>query len=604
MQQDDQRQDPDVGVQTEQDEQERQCEQEQAAKLLDCEKLFTQPDSIMEPGILVVLRRYLELGGSPQNAVDFLTDKYVGYGQMASLVCSWIGKANQADPQNSEPSDANEVTHMQALILDKFDCDKMDALLRPNKPIPRWLKPLLESRAGRELIYTLSARYKNCQLLKYAMQRILLDGHHDEVAGVGSRLAGYFEVFHNLMAKRLEEMLQADDNRMAALTKELLEMCCNSQHTYAHAQLLLQELGQQPQGARFKRLSQDMEVYAAQKLGHPIAWKMHQFFVGSHTSVADAEVAALVADLLAADKGHTRSLLPKLHKLYCASPDAQQVPPIQMLQHPKVFDILVQGLFDPRQPLPADTQRTYVQLLATATAAVDNRQNSGNLELADVAGHEVAVQAAVSLAKQAAAGDRLTTAQLQQAAEPLQVPCAAMGLLYSMEQTLLDRRVWSGALDMLPAPAFLSLMLVLVPLQPLMHTKIVGIVAAVLVAMGSKTDYATGFLDLLVYLMQQGCVGPAMTMITHWASRGSAHPSLVKHFVFKTLAVCGPPYSSSFIGMMLRLMLRCDLKRGKLKDGTELKLLQQFWASAGNVTFNPPLSQQEAVMLQQLGSMR
>ena len=61
-----------------------------------------------------------------------------------------------------------------------------------------------------------------------------------------------------------------------------------------------------------------------------------RFFVGSHTSVADAEVAALVADLLAADKGHTRSLLPKLHKLYCASPDARQVPPIEMLQHPKV----------------------------------------------------------------------------------------------------------------------------------------------------------------------------------------------------------------------------------------------------------------------------
>ena len=56
----------------------------------------------------------------------------------------------------------------------------------------------------------------------------------------------------------------------------LQEQCCNSQHTYAHAQLLLQEVGQSPQGARFKRLSQDMEVYAAEKLGHPIAWKMHQ----------------------------------------------------------------------------------------------------------------------------------------------------------------------------------------------------------------------------------------------------------------------------------------------------------------------------------------
>lgn len=32
----------------------------------------------MEPGILDVLRRYLELGGSAQNGVDFLIDKYVG----------------------------------------------------------------------------------------------------------------------------------------------------------------------------------------------------------------------------------------------------------------------------------------------------------------------------------------------------------------------------------------------------------------------------------------------------------------------------------------------------------------------------------------------
>ena len=47
-----------------------------------------------------------------------------------------------------------------------------------------------------------------------------------------------------------------------------------------------------------------------------------------------------------------------------------------------------------------------------------------------------------------------------------------MGLLHSMEQTLLEGRVWLGALDMLPAPAFLSLMLTLVPLHPLMHPQV------------------------------------------------------------------------------------------------------------------------------------
>lgn len=54
------------------------------------------------------------------------------------------------------------------------------------------------------------------------MQRILMAGHDDEVASVGSRLAGYFEVFHNLMVKRLEEMLHVDDARMQVLSKELM----------------------------------------------------------------------------------------------------------------------------------------------------------------------------------------------------------------------------------------------------------------------------------------------------------------------------------------------------------------------------------------------
>ena len=130
--------------QAQKDEQERQREQQQAAKLLECEKLFTQPDSIMEPGILDVLRRYLDLGGSAQNGADFLVDKYIGtfpckelscslfplyehiakpiclhagYGQMASLVCSWISKADQANGESSSSNQADEVTHMQVQLL-------------------------------------------------------------------------------------------------------------------------------------------------------------------------------------------------------------------------------------------------------------------------------------------------------------------------------------------------------------------------------------------------------------------------------------------------------------------------------------------------------
>ena len=108
--------------------------------------------------------------------------------------------------------------------------------------------------------------------------------------------------------------------------------------------------------------------------------------------------------------------------------------------------------------------------------------------------------------------------------------------------------------------------------------QVLGIVAAVLVAMGSKTDYATGFLDLVVYIMEQGCVTPALTMVSNWASSGSADPMLVRHFIFKSLAVCAPPYSAYFTSILLRLGQQL------------LSSVYQGVAQVGSVTFGQQLT--------------
>ena len=50
------------------------------------------------------------------------------------------------------------------------------------------------------------------------------------------------------------------------------------------------------------------------------------------------------------------------------------------------------------------------------------RQDGGTVDLADVAQHEAALQDSITLANQAASGDRFTKTQLEQAATPLQVP--------------------------------------------------------------------------------------------------------------------------------------------------------------------------------------
>lgn len=70
--------------------------------------------------------------------------------------------------------------------------------------------------------------------------------------------------------------------------------------------------------------------------------------------------------------------LEHVHTTPCTPPPLSRLLPLLCLSilglvSLQVFHILIQGLFDPTQRLPAETQRTYVQLLATAAAAVDDR---------------------------------------------------------------------------------------------------------------------------------------------------------------------------------------------------------------------------------------
>ena len=48
------------------------------AELNQLEQFLRQPDAIMEPNILDVLRRYVSDGGNPATVVEMLSDNYVG----------------------------------------------------------------------------------------------------------------------------------------------------------------------------------------------------------------------------------------------------------------------------------------------------------------------------------------------------------------------------------------------------------------------------------------------------------------------------------------------------------------------------------------------
>lgn len=161
-------------------------------------------------------------------------------------------------------------------------------------------------------------------------------GHEDEVASVGSSLAGYFGVFHRLMASRLKEVPMAGAARLAAIAEELADSCGGAEHSFTHAVQLLTHLGAHkhgasdctalfqlfwnmiraavydmtpslsgmnllqpmtssecvlsPTGANFRRLAQELESHAsAARLAGPDLWRMQPWLARPGSSPEDAE---------------------------------------------------------------------------------------------------------------------------------------------------------------------------------------------------------------------------------------------------------------------------------------------------------------------------
>lgn len=146
---------------------------------------------------------------------------------------------------------------------------------------------------------------------------------------MGSSLSSYFEVYHRLLARRLEAAAAAaSPAALARVSAELAEACAGSQHTYAHAQLLLSHLharsaaaaasssgdaggaggggdagGSGGGGGAFRRLSQDLEAAAAARHGGAAVWAMQPLFVPRGAGPGAREAVRLVSRALVLGAG-------------------------------------------------------------------------------------------------------------------------------------------------------------------------------------------------------------------------------------------------------------------------------------------------------------
>ncbi|RMZ53126.1 hypothetical protein APUTEX25_005115 [Auxenochlorella protothecoides] len=512
-----------------------------SSTLNELEAFLRQPDAIMEPSIVDRLREYVMANGHPQQAVEYLSDSYQGYAQMAVLVCQWLA-AVQHGAAGNDPGTPRAASQPP---LDEASCLRVD---------------------GRQLIYDLSGRYANSLLLNFAIQKILQQpGREAEVAAVGPRLGSYFGVFHRLM-----------------------QNASQSQHTYIHVQSVLQSLGAHPQGARFRRLAADLAGHAAQTQG-AVVWRLSPLFWGEPGSGA---VGPLLADLMASVEGGPLPSLEviRLCALYGAEP-AEARPSLDLLRHPRVFRVLLAALFGPGQGLAGQALAGAVELLARAAAGGPERE-------AAVEATRAALMGAVTLTRKALHDAKLSAEELEGTGEVLTVPICAAGLLCGMELRLAKPAHWSTTFHGLRLPPFLALLRRVIPLQPQLHDEILRLIGSILEAMGnSNHDVARALLDCAVQLLAAGRV----LQVLEWAAeyRARADPSLLRHLAYGVLEAALPPYSPAFASALLRLMMHAGVKQPRApgRDAGLRALLDEFAAGCSALEFRPPLSSRESAFL-------
>ncbi len=80
------------------------------------------------------------------------------------------------------------------------------------------------------------------------------------------------------------------------------------------------------------------------------------------------------------------------------------------------------------------------------------------------------------------------------------------------------------------------------------------LIVNILKAIGNtRPAMAQAFLDLAALVLQHGEVERVLYRLSDWAR--TADPSLMRHFIFKVLEACAPPYSVYFASSLITCVL-------------------------------------------------
>ena len=209
--------------------------------------LLCAEDSIMDPGIVAALTKYIgergkAAGGEEDEDAmyveleEMLAGNYRGLANMSLLMAGWL---QDLAGDGTEPDlDAQELVleHLKAQIKSNFDLDKADALLFGREEDRKFIDEMMEHRRWRRLLMEVFAVHKASKLLGgYCMQHLSRAGRNTEMADIIS-VEDYWSVARGVLTELLAEVPWGDHVDLWKLLTNLKRICCSTSYLHAFSQ--------------------------------------------------------------------------------------------------------------------------------------------------------------------------------------------------------------------------------------------------------------------------------------------------------------------------------------------------------------------------------
>lgn len=513
----------------------------------ECLETFSNKDSIMEPGVFIMLKTFLKAGGSPERVVELLSDNYSGVAQTVNLLAEWM---IQAGVEIKEVQEMVE-SHLKEMVIRTFDPKKADSIFSDEGETPSWLAEMIEFPTWRELFYRLAEEYPDCLMLNFTIKLISDAGYQGEITSV-STACHQIEVFSRVLRTSITTFLEGGLEVMQKNLPEFTKMVCHGEHTYLYSQVMMTILAQEQKGgSNIRRMCQEL-----QKCANDRGLDVTPITLALSGAAAYPRACQALSSMLS-KKALNPADITILYKMY--SDNQYPPPPVDLIRVPTFLDLLIESLFNTNLRLNPEHKNKYMYLLSYAASVTETYKKGvrKSIEKKELKPTTQALEKVQALCAQNKNSSELLV-DVATLFQCIKFPVIAIGMLAWINEILSDKSYFKLNTD--HTPLHLVLVDEIVTNHLLLHQKALDLLIRLFESSFDELDVLVRLdlkktvLDRMVHLFSCGCVLPVVSYIRNCHHKQDTDISLIRHFVSEVLDVIAAPYTQEFVSLFLPLI--------------------------------------------------